>query len=114
QTALFHTTQFYFRLGVVQREIDDLLNDGKKFGIAGQNSQERKLAEVKKRYAVVTGRFQDTFGPALNALKSLKAAPAGSKVEDAAVRAYEHINGTGIGLRKNLECHKRSDSALGP
>jgi hypothetical protein len=96
--ALFCVTQFYFRLGVVQREIDDLLNDKNAFA-------ETDLVKVKKRCAVVTGRLREALGPALLALDNLKVTGS-SEIEDAAVRAYRHTRAAGIGLRKGLEANQ--------
>lgn len=96
--ALFCVTQFYFRLAVVQREIDDLVDDKNMFA-------ETDLGKIKRRYAVVTGRLQDTLGPALLALQSLKVTD-GSKIEEAAVRAYPHTRAAGIGLRKGLKSNQ--------
>jgi hypothetical protein len=96
--AIFCVAQFYFRLGVIQREIDDLLNDKHVF-------VEADLVKVKTRYAVVTGRLRDALGPALFALDSLKVS-GGSKIEDAAAQAYLHTRAAGFALRKGLEANQ--------
>lgn len=95
--ALFCVVQFYFRLNVVQREIDDILID-KNF------ASETNFAKVRGRLARVTYRFKSVLGPAALAITKLDVADA-EKIEKAAVNSYQHIRRS-ISLRGQLEANR--------
>ena len=64
--ALFCVTQFYFRLSVIQREIDDLLNDKYVF------AAEADLVKVKKALRGRNGKIAGRSWPGIACVGQLE------------------------------------------
>ena len=91
-TVLFSVLQFYYRLDVINREIDDIKRD-----------YEHKAEVEVGRARLVAQRFQQSLAPALEALEKLGGAVRNSsEIDQQAALVYPHVAKLGEPLRGAL------------
>jgi hypothetical protein len=91
--ALFSVLQFYYRLDVIDREIDDIK----------QHFDYKQNVDVD-RVRYVAQRFRESLAPALEALEKLgKAVQNCSEIDRQAASTYPHVKNTGEPLRSALK-----------